>query len=188
MNNVKHPDRYENSFQIVDRDEWLEQMMNEYGASLKKLSYNYLKDWKRAEDVVQEVFITCYTQIDSFRGESSFKTWLYRVTINKCKDILKSSAFKTRLIDTYLLSKVRAKENTPEKVLLQESEKSSLTQCVLALPIKYREVIIFFYFEELTIPEISQLLQINQNTVKTRLKRAKLLLKKSLERIGEDGR
>ncbi|MFS0863784.1 sigma-70 family RNA polymerase sigma factor [Fredinandcohnia sp. 179-A 10B2 NHS] len=185
---MKPLEHLEEDFLNIDRDIWLEYIMNTYGLSLKKLAYTYLKDWQKAEDVVQDVFITCYTKIDSFRGECSLKTWIYRITINKCKDNLKSSAFKTGFLDSFLLSKLISKDKNPEEAVLQGSEMDTLSSHVLQLPVKYREVVILRYFDELSVPEISQLLVLNQNTIRTRLKRARLLLKKALERIDENGR
>ncbi|MFT4413803.1 sigma-70 family RNA polymerase sigma factor [Fredinandcohnia humi] len=184
---MKPLEKLESDIPNGDRDIWLENIMNTYGLSLKKLAFTYLKDWQRAEDVVQDVFVTCYTKIDSFRGDCSFKTWIYRITINKCKDSLKSASFKTGFLDNYLIGKLISRENTPEEALLHESEKDSISYYVLKLPVKYREVIILRYFDELSVPEIGQLLLLNQNTIRTRLKRARTILKKAIERKSEHG-
>lgn len=77
----------------LEREIWLEKMMDQYGDRLTKLSYNYIKDWNLAEDIVQEVFITCFKEFEKIDCIVSFKAWIYRITINKCKDVLKSSIF-----------------------------------------------------------------------------------------------
>ncbi|MEH7253781.1 sigma factor, partial [Neobacillus niacini] len=65
-----------------NKDEWLENIMDEYGDRLTKLSYNYTKDWSLAEDIVQDVFITCYKEYEYINKIVSFKAWIFRITIN----------------------------------------------------------------------------------------------------------
>ncbi len=165
-----------------NRDEWLEKIMTEYGERLTKLAFNYLKDWGSAQDVVQDVFITCYNQYNKASEIVYFKPWIYRITINRCKDVLKSSFVKRSLFNSNLLKQFINKELSPEIRLTMNNEKEKLSQSVLSLPVKYREVIIFFYYEEMSIAEIAELLAINQNTVKTRLKRGRVLVKNLFER------
>ncbi len=164
------------------RDKWFENIMDQYGDRLTKLSYNYLKDWNLAEDIVQDVFITCYKKYDKMSEVVSFKAWIYRITINKCKDMLKSSLFKKVIINPDLFKRIISSEVTPEMRVMKKNEEEYLSICVLELPLKYREVITLFYYEELPIDEISELLKIKRNTVKTRLSRARLKLKTNLER------
>ncbi|MDZ5472948.1 sigma-70 family RNA polymerase sigma factor [Bacillus sp. 31A1R] len=165
-----------------DKDSWFEHIMDEYGDRLTKLSYNYTKDWKLAEDIVQDVFITCYNQYESMDRIVSFKAWIYRITINKCKDLIKGSLFKRVVMNPNLLSLFNSIELSPEMSLIKSSEEGFLATCVLELPMKYREVITLYYFEELSIEEISEILKINKNTVKTRLNRARMKLKVLMER------
>ena len=158
--------------------------MDEYGDRLTKLSYNYTKDWSLAEDIVQDVFITCFKQYENIDKIVSFKAWIFRITINKCKDVLKSSIFKKVVMNSNLLSyytKISA-ELSPEKSIMKSTEEEFLSTCVLVLPIKYREVITLYYYEELSIEEISEILKINRNTIKTRLNRARMKLKAMMER------
>ncbi|MEK5101390.1 sigma factor [Cytobacillus sp. FSL M8-0252] len=74
-----------------EHDIWFEKVMDNYGEDLTKLAFNYLKDWNLAEDVIQDVLIICYKHFDILEEIHSLKAWLYRVTINKSKDILKHS-------------------------------------------------------------------------------------------------
>ncbi|MGG0718471.1 sigma-70 family RNA polymerase sigma factor [Robertmurraya massiliosenegalensis] len=171
----------ENDYEEI-RDIWFERIMDQYGDRLTKLSYNYLKDWNLAEDTVQDVFITCYKEYDKISEIVSFKAWIYRITINKCKDMLKSSLFKKVIINTDLFKRIISSEFTPEMSVMRKSEDEYLSLCVLELPLKYREVITLYYYEELPIDEISEVLRIKRNTVKTRLSRARLKLKTILER------
>jgi RNA polymerase sigma factor (sigma-70 family) len=165
-----------------NKDAWFEKIMDDYGDRLTKLSYNYTKDWNLAEDIVQDVFITCYKKYENINKIVSFKAWIFRITINKCKDVLKSSIFRRVVSNSNLLKFTTSSELSPEMAILKSSEEEFLSTCVLVLPIKYREVITLYYYEELSIEEISEILKINRNTIKTRLNRARMKLKELLER------
>ncbi len=78
---------------------WLNDLMNEYGQEIIWLAYSYVRDKSTAEDLAQNAFLKCYQKIDTFKNDSSIKSWLYRITINCCKDYLKSSYFR-RILPT----------------------------------------------------------------------------------------
>ncbi|MBN8191803.1 sigma-70 family RNA polymerase sigma factor [Bacillus sp. NTK074B] len=170
-----------------DRDAWLESIMDEYGERLTKLAYNYVKDWSLAEDIVQEVFVTCFRHYEKIDEIHSFKAWIYRLVINRAKDVLKSSAFKRVVMNSSLFSVFTSQEALPEMSLVKRSEEEVLSKSVLDLPLKYREVIILYYYEECSIDEIQGLLGLNGNTIKTRLNRGRGKLKEIMERWEQDG-
>jgi RNA polymerase sigma-70 factor (ECF subfamily) len=172
---------------LEERDAWLEFIMDEYGERLIKLAYNYVKDWRLAEDIVQDVFIACYKKYEKIDEIFSFKSWIFRLAINKSKDVLKSSAFRKVVMNSNLFTLFSSKELSPEKDLLKRSEEEFLSLCVLSLPVKYREIILLYYYEECSIEEIKGILGVNQNTIKTRLSRGRIKLKKMMERWGYDG-
>jgi RNA polymerase sigma-70 factor (ECF subfamily) len=162
----------------------IEILLNKYGKDIKKLAYMYVRDWGKAEDITQEVFIICYKKIHLFRGDSSYKTWLYKITVNKCKDELKRKDFwQFRLADK-LKHHLPKSERTTEEQVITKSEDQELAEKVLSLPVKYREVIILFYYEGLKIKEIHELTGLNIETIKTRLSRAKKMLHKMYEGRG----
>jgi RNA polymerase sigma factor (sigma-70 family) len=175
----------EESFE--DRDAWLETIMDEYGERLTKLAYNYVKDWRLAEDIVQDVFIKAFKHYKKIDEIFSFKAWMYRLVINQSKDVLKSSAFKRVVMNSSLFSLFTSNAPLPEGSLMKKSEEEILSRCVLALPVKYREVITLYYYEDCSIDEIKGLLGLNRNTIKTRLNRGRAKLKNMMERWGDDG-
>ncbi|WP_312094346.1 sigma-70 family RNA polymerase sigma factor [Niallia sp.] len=154
-------------------DELLEEIMILYGDELTRLAYTYVKDSETAKDIVQTVFIKCYTHLKTFKGEAKLKTWLYRITINKCKDHVKS-AYSRRFI---LFKKdINHKSDTmpsPEEEVMYQTMQAELKNIILSLPPKYAEVILLYYYEELDINEIADILQISKNTAKTRLRRGR---------------
>lgn len=170
-----------------NKDKLLEEIMNEYGQSIMWLAFTYVKDQKLAEDITQEVFIKCYKNIDKFRYDSSIKTWLYSITTNYCKDVLKSFSYKTLKLNQLFFEQLPNKE-TPENKLEQKMRAEELSNSVLKLPVKYREILILFYFEELKIEQISELLNMKENTIKSRLYRGRQLLKEIYEGNGSYGK
>jgi RNA polymerase sigma factor (sigma-70 family) len=169
----------------LNKEETIEWLMNEYGKSVVRLAFTFVKKEQLAEDIAQEVFIKCYQKLDTFRNESSYKTWIYRITVNLCKDKLRSWSFRNIILTEFFSNSKN--NNTPESELMNIEMKKDLSIKVLALPIKYREVIIFYYYEELTYSQISDLLDISMQTLKSRLHRARLLLKKMIEGGRNDG-
>ncbi|MBM7690844.1 RNA polymerase sigma-70 factor (ECF subfamily) [Peribacillus deserti] len=171
----------------LSKEQQLVWLMEEYGDMIVRLAYSYVKQKQAAEDISQEVFISCFNSLDRFQKKSSYKTWLYRITVNKCKDYVKSWSYKhIRYKDFF--SSILMKNPSPDMQGMDREEKEVIFSKVLFLPIKLREVIIFHYYEEMSVNEISDLLSINSNTVKTRLHRAKKQLKGLLEGDGNDGR
>jgi RNA polymerase sigma-70 factor, ECF subfamily len=170
--------------QDIDKDEILEKIMIEHGNDVLYLAFSYVKDRSVAEDLAQEVFISAYTHLDHFHWEASIKTWLYRITVNRCKDYLKSWNYKSTIISNVFELGLRSKDKEADSLLIEKDEKAKLGQLIFQLPLKYREVIYLFYFEEMSLTDITHLLNININTLKSRLKRAKELLKKEIEKGG----
>ncbi|USK42261.1 sigma-70 family RNA polymerase sigma factor [Cytobacillus oceanisediminis] len=162
----------------LNREEKLRWLMKTYGNDVIRIAYTYLKQQQLAEDVSQDVFVKCYEKMDSFRNESSYKTWLVSITVNRCKDVLKSWAFRNLYITDFFRSKQAY--STIEQSYFSNEEDELISKQVLALPVKLREVIILYYYQEFSIDEISDLLGINPNTVKTRLHRGRLKLKELL--------
>ncbi len=156
------------------------ELMDTYGDMVKKIAYTYVKDMNLAEDIAQDVFVNCYNHLELFKENSSHKTWLYRIAVNRCKDVLKSNAYK-RFLPFNKIS-ARSYEKTPEVKVIEDSTNKGVTNALMSLPPKYREVLFLFYYEELKIKEISDIINLNESTIKTRLRRGKLLLKKELER------
>ena len=158
----------EQKFQLV---------MQEHTDYLLRLAYLYIKDWPAAEDIVQDVFLAYYQKFEQFEERSSLKTYLAKMTINKCKDYLKSWRYRKQILTNSFLNQSK---KIREKIIV-EDEKLVLADAILQLPLKYREVIIYYYFEELSVLEVAQLLSISDNTVKTRLKKSRALLKNQLK-------
>jgi RNA polymerase sigma-70 factor, ECF subfamily len=153
-------------------------LVTKYGEDVKRLVYSYVKNWSAAEDLVQEVFITVFQKLDTLKKGESEKAWIFSIAANKAKDYLRSWHYKKLLLTNTFTAKANAE--TPEHWLIQQQEKTELSEAIFSLPVKYREVIIFYYYQELKIEEISKVLKINSSTIRTRLSRARDLLNQKL--------
>lgn len=166
-----------------DQHHLFNELIDQYGESLLRLAYTYVKNQQAAEDVVQDVFMRAYEKRDEFKGNSSYKTYLYRMTINRCYDHLRSWSFKNvQLANT--LAMIFQGENNTENIAIQKDEQFILGKEVLSLSLKYREVLVLYYYKEFSIDEIATILACSPNTIKTRLKRAREKLKLQLEKNG----
>ena len=161
-----------------DIDAEIERLMNTFGNDVLRTSYMYLKDLQKAEDAFQEVFCKIYKKYGSFRGDSSEKTWIIRITINVCKDILRSSWIKRVL----LTDKIGAQSDLSdvEGKIVKEDESRRLFAEVTSLPKSYKEVMILYYYHEFDTAEISKTLNIAEGTVRSRLHRGREILRNKL--------
>ena len=145
-----------------------------YGDTVRRLCMMHLKNHADTEDIFQTVFLNYVLSSVSFESDEHEKAWLIRVTINACKDLLKS-VFRRRTVSLDQLLDQPAPMPPDHREVLE---------AVLVLPQKYRDVVYLHYYEGYTAPEIGRILGENPNTVYTLLTRARQLLRDRLG--GED--
>ena len=152
----------------------LERLVAQYQGAVLRTCYLYLCDRSQAEDAVQETFLKVYRNLDSFRGESSEKTWILKIAMRTCYDMNHSgwSRFFNRRITPEML---------PEASVPFTERDDALTQAVMRLPEKLRRVIILYYYQGLSVREIAETLGITQPSVSSRMKRGREKLKAALE-------
>lgn len=163
----------------VDLESWLK----DYGTSLLRMCFLYLKDLQLAEDIVQETMVNAYLKYEEFNHQASVKSWLTRIAINRCKDYRRSAWF--RRVSCVELEGLGEQGGFLTKDEVSDQVETShqyldLIKAVFHLPVKYREVILLYYYQELSIKETASMLAVPESTVSTRLRRAKLALKKTL--------
>lgn len=156
---------------MVPTEEELKNVIETYSDMILKLSLSYVRDYDVAEDITQTVFVKYMTEKKVFESEEHKKSWLLRVAINECKKHFRSYWYAKR-------SEFPSEEHLTAK---NEEEHSEVLEAVYSLPMKYREVIHLYYYEELRVKEISEVLKRKENTVMSDLYRARKLLKKALE-------
>jgi len=146
-----------------------------------------------AEDVAQEIFITVYKSLKNFRGDSRFSTWLYRITVNHCKNRMKylgrRGYFTSESMDQPLevedgeLARQIQSEDMDALSQMEQKEVQKLVQDkIQELDGEHREVILLRDMEGLSYEEISEILGLPEGTVKSRIHRARLELKAKLEK------
>ena len=152
--------------------------IDRYADTVRRLCMLHLKNYADTEDIFQTVFLKYALHTAPFADGEHEKAWLIRVTLNACKDLLKS-VFRSRTVA------LEAAANLPAPVPQEHQE---VLEAVLALPKKYKDVVYLHYYEGYSAPEIAGLLHRNVNTIYTWLGRAKALLRTALEEGGgEDG-
>ena len=152
----------------------LERLIRENEVSLKRLCYLYLHDEALAEDAVQETFLKAYRALEGYRRESSEKTWLTRIAVNICKDMLRTAWF--RHVDRRVTP-----DMIPESRETRDPYNREIAAAVMNLPAKLREVVLLYYYRGLTMAETAEVLKISQPAVTNRLKRARDRLKAELK-------
>ena len=141
-----------------------------YSDTVRRLCAVHLKNEADTEDIFQTVFLKYVLSSVSFESEEHEKAWFIRVTINACKDLLKSF-FRSRTVPL---------DEVLEQPAQTEPDYRDVWEAVLSLPQKYRDVVYLHYFEDYTAPQISRILGKNVNTIYTLLTRAKQMLREKL--------
>ncbi len=146
------------------------------------------------EDVVQEVFIRVYKNIKKFRGDSSLSTWIYRITVNVCKDMRAKKHRKKEILTSFGLEEDDEKsflepveENKPSDEFLKEISEEEIRKAIEALSQEDRLLITLREIEDMSYAEIAAVVEKPVGTVKSRLHYAREKLKAILERRNESG-
>ena len=158
----------------------LQVLMQKYGQDVWHYAFFVTKNRSLADDITQDVFIRAYRQIATFRGESSFKTWLLRITRNTSYNYLKSAFFRRVL----LVGNVKSSsyDVSAEQRFLEQEVTNEVWQHVYRLPTKLREVLVLHAKYELTMQEMAHILTIPEGTVKSRLFAARKRLSSQLRK------
>lgn len=151
-------------------DDFAEDILRKYSDMVYQLALSQLKNRADAEDIFQEVFIKLIKSVKPFESDEHIKAWLIRVTVNCCKKLRSTAWFRhtVPLKDEPIMS-------TPYY------EKSDVYYAILELPPKYRTVIHLFYYEDMSLLEISNALNTKVSTITSQLSRARNLLRKKLK-------
>jgi RNA polymerase sigma-70 factor (ECF subfamily) len=158
----------------------IETLIREYGNDVLKTAYAYVKDKFTAEDIFQEVFVKVYRNLDSFRDESGIKTWIIRITINTAKDYLKS-AYSQKVVPMMEFKEDMITSDNDFEEIENRDRDRVIRETVMTLPEAYREVLLCVYFHEMSVADTAAALDIPDGTVKSRLARAREMLKTKLE-------
>lgn len=165
----------------------IERLVQTHQQDVYRLAISILDDPDEADDATQEVFISALRGLDSFRANSSFKTWLFSITINVCRSRLRRGKSRARL-SQILQSLIHGEQafperrrRDPESEVIQNETGSKLWQAIQALDEKHRIPIILRYYHDLPVNDIAEMLGIPDGTVHSRLNHARGRLRGQLK-------
>lgn len=148
----------------------IDEIIEKYTKMIYRIAYIYLKSKVDAEDIVQDVFEKYVKHNKSFKDENHRKNWILQVTVHLCIN-LKKSAWKRKVVPL-----------VDDTLVLDTEEQYKILDELDSLSEKYRMVVQLFYFEDLSVEDISKALKISESNVKTRLNRARNELKTKFEK------
>jgi RNA polymerase sigma-70 factor (ECF subfamily) len=158
------------------------QLVNRYKDLVYTLAIRMLKHKEEAEEVSQDTFIKVFKSLGKFKGDSKFSTWIYKVTYNTCLDRIKKNKkhYNDVAIDEFTFNKLDSIDNALDNII-KEEKSVLIKKCINKLPEDSSALLTLFYFEELSLEEISKIINIEANTVKVKLFRARKKLAVILE-------
>lgn len=168
------------------------ELVNRYEGQVYNFAFKVCRDKEKAGETLQDTFITVYRKLDQFTGRSAFTTWLYRIVVNHCKmkhrrrkmDTLMESLDEPPAHDHHEDERERDLaapiEDTPAELLLTRELRGVLEQAILKLPLDYRTVFVLRDVEGLSTRETAGVIQITEEAVKSRLRRARAFLRQEI--------
>lgn len=160
-----------------------------YNRRLFRVARSILRDDAEAEDVVQETYVRAFTGLDLFRGDASFGTWITRIAMNEALGRLRKrrptvdwEAYGENRTQAEILDFPGAASNDPEKMMAQAEIRTILERAIDELPDAFRTVFVARIVEGMTVEETADLFGLQTETVKTRLHRARNLLRDALDK------
>ena len=159
-------------------DEEIDRIISLYGNSILRMSYIMLKDYDLAEDVVQDTLIQVIKKYYTLKNKETEKSWIMKIAINQCKNQLRSQWFKKII---YYEDANEIKREYTEK----NSSEDNTIKYIYELKNSYKEVLLLYYYQELSIKEIASVLGKKESNIQQLLKRAREKLKERMEKNDE---
>jgi RNA polymerase sigma factor (sigma-70 family) len=167
-------------------DSAFEEIAEQHAAAVAALA-NRLLGWPGdVDDVVQEVFVAAFLGLKKFRGASSLRTWLFTITVNKCRSFRYRRLRRLRAVALEEAAALESRDRSGEKLALDRETLARVRRAVQELPRKYREIVVLRYLQGLELSEIRELLGITDNAMQVRLNRARKRLKEQLGDLLEE--
>jgi RNA polymerase sigma factor, sigma-70 family len=167
-----------------NKEKYFELLFNEIHRTIYYLSFKFLNNEEEAQDVSQEIIFSIYSRIEELKIPEGFNSWMNQIIFSKCKNRLKKlSRRKEADYKEDLLEEEQSLEDNPEGIV-QTKEKNELVLGLIdTLPLKQKEVILLYYYQQLTIPEIAKVLSCSISAIKNRLYNAKKSIQERIEKV-----
>ncbi len=181
---------------IKGEKEYFREIINKYKNVVYNHSRNFLRNAQEAEDATQEIFISIFNNLKKFRGDSKLSTWIYRITVNTCKNKLKQiKKIKANIIEEItnedndegrkLLEDIREDEvKEPDNIFTQKNLRNVIYKKMKELSDEQKTVIVLRDIDGLSYEEIAKIMKISVSAVKSKLFRARENLREKLEKEG----
>jgi RNA polymerase sigma-70 factor (ECF subfamily) len=162
-----------------------------YESKVYSVAYRFMGNHADASDLAQETFIRLYQALSGFRGDSSFSTWLYRVTANACRDELRKRQRRCNVSMEEMIASspanmpVADSDYSPEETVQRREVQRQVQDCLNELTDDHRLILVMREIQGLSYEEIAGVLQCSLGTVKSRISRARNALKEKMKRKGE---
>lgn len=169
----------------------IQDLIGEYQSVVFRLALSILDDSAEADEAAQDTFLAALRALESYRGDASFQTWLYRITVNICRDRLRKRQARERVLLALqsVFHWMGAGPAHPEETVIQRETSAALWQAVNQLNEKHRLPVILFYYHDLSVAEIAGVLDLSAGTVLSRLFTARERLQSMLaDPSGADSR
>lgn len=166
-----------------------EEIVSRYKDRIYNLAYRMFGSREEAEDIAQETFLHTFRALESFRVEERFSPWIYRIATNLCLDRLRKMKHTVASLDapvgpeSDIPQQVADWSHAPEKLYELSEMRADTQEAIDGLPPKYKVVVVLRHLQDLSYDEIARVLGIPQGTVKTRLFRAREILRRKLSRL-----
>jgi RNA polymerase sigma-70 factor (ECF subfamily) len=171
----------------------LSELSAQYGAKIYQLAFRYLRNHEDAEEVTQDVLYKVFRKVGEFRGDAALSSWIYRITFNAAMSRLRSAAYQRAQDEQRDQAPLEAEETTAaplhdvadwsnmaDERLLRSQLRRRLLRAVLALPAIYRAPVVLRDLQGMSTEEASAMLRVKDQTLKSRLHRGRLILRKQL--------
>jgi RNA polymerase sigma-70 factor (ECF subfamily) len=157
-----------------------EGIVRRWQGPLVNMAWRYCRDRGRAEELAQEAFIKAWRGLASWRREGSFSTWLFGLAANVCRSELKR--FPTVTVAMEEIAEP-SKPAAQHAILVEQLSSETVRRAVLALPVRYREPVVLYYFHEMDLGAAARTMGLPEGTMKARLSRARELLRRRFPRL-----
>ncbi|MFZ5353046.1 MAG: RNA polymerase sigma factor [Bacillota bacterium] len=161
-------------------------IVERYQNKVFSTAYGYAHDYEEAKDITQEIFIKLYNNLNKYKEQARFSTWLYRIAVNHCIDWTRknkkniTSSFWADGENIDILDTICDEGDSPEAIVIKQEYKEQIVNTLEKLPEIYKTVLILFFMEDMNTNEIAEVLEVPKKTVETRLYRAKSMIKSIL--------
>jgi len=164
----------------------IEQLVRQYETGVFRLALSVLDDPAEANEAAQEAFIAALKALERYQDHSTFKAWLYTITVNTCRSRLRKRRTVEKLKQTLIgLFRVQ-KHPSPEETVIQNEKDAALWRALQKMDEKHRLPLVLRYYHDLPIAEIAQILNLNEGTIHSRLHHGRERLRLALDELTGD--